>query len=180
MGTAFTLDGKQLVTAGRDRACKLMDVASGRFIDDINNPLEPIFCLCRHPKEELILYGGALGNARIYKISDNQGRTAGRNDTNLLIAFERQPTPVTAVAFSPDGNTVALGTTGLVKVYARDGRKLFELSGHPGPVYSVQFKPDGSTIATGGSDGAVRLFDAKNGNLIKQFIAAPIAAATAK
>ncbi len=81
---------------------------------------------------------------------------------------------MTAVAFSPDGNAVALGTTGLVKVYARDGRKLFELSGHPGPVYSVQFKPDGSTIATGGSDGVVRLFDAKNGNLIKQFIAAPI------
>lgn len=174
MGTEFTLDGKQLVTAGRDRAAKLMDVASGRFIDDINNPLEPIICLTRHPKEELILYGGALGNARIYKISDNQGRTAGRNDTNLLITFERQPSPVTAVAFSPDGNTVALGTTGLVKVYARDGRKLFELSGHPGPVYAVQFKPDGSTIATGGSDGAVRLFDAKTGNLIKQFIAAPI------
>lgn len=174
MGTVFSLDGKQLVTAGRDRACKLVEVGSARFIDDINNPLEPIMCLTRHPKEELILYGGALGNARIYKISDNQGRTAGRNDTNLVIAFERQPSPVTAVAFSPDGNTVALGTTGLVKVYARDGRKLFELSGHPGPVYAVDFKPDGSTIATGGSDGAVRLFDAKSGNLIKQFVAAPI------
>ncbi len=59
MGTAFSIDGKQLVTAGRDRAAKLMDVASGRFIDDINNPLEPIICLTRHPKEELILYGGA-------------------------------------------------------------------------------------------------------------------------
>ncbi len=175
LGTAFTHDGKQIVTAGRDRACKLVEVATGRFVDDINNPLEPVICLTRHPKEELILYGGALGNARIYKISDNQGRTSGRNDSNLLTAFERQPTPVTAVAFSPDGNTVALGINGAVKVYARDGRKLLELSGHPGPVYAVQFKPDGSIIATGSSDGAVRLFDTKSGNLIRQFTPAPVA-----
>jgi len=174
LGTFFTLDGKQLVTAGRDRACKLVDVGSSRFVDDINNPLEPVMCLTRSPKEELLLYGGALGNARMYKVSDNQGRTAGRNDTNLITAFERQPTPVTAVAFSPDGNTVAIGATGMVKVFARDGRKLLELAGHPGPVYAVDFKPDGSTIATGGSDGIVRLFDSKSGNLIKQFTAAPI------
>ena len=44
-----------------------------------------------------------------------------------------------------------------------------------GPVWS----PDGSRIATGGFDGQVRLFDAKSGNLVKQFVPVPITAPTA-
>jgi WD40 repeat protein/mono/diheme cytochrome c family protein len=122
LATAFTLDGKQMVTGGRDKAMKLIDVESGRFIDDINNPLEQVTALARHPKEEKVLYGGDLGVARIYKISDNQGRTAGRNDTNLLVAFERLPAAVTACAFSPDGTRVALGTAGEVRVYDAGGK----------------------------------------------------------
>ena len=176
LATVFTLDGKELVSAGRDKALKLIDAAQGRFVDDINNPLEAVVSLARHPKEEKVLYGGDLGNARIYKISDNQARTAGRNDTNRLKEFERQPGPVTAVAFSPDGKAAALGSVGEVRVYDADdsAKKLATLSGHTGPVYAVAYKPDGSVIATGGWDGQVRLFDAKTGNLIKQFPSVPL------
>jgi len=177
LGTVFTLDGKELVSAGRDKALKLIDVEHSRFVDDINNPLEQCVSLARHPKEERVLYGGDLGTARIYKISDNQNRTAGRNDTNKLKEFERQPGPVTAVAFSPDGNAAALGSVGEVRVYdANDGgnKRLATLSGHVGPVYAIAYSPDGNVIATGGFDGNVRLFDAKSGNLIKQFPSVPL------
>ena len=176
LGTFFTLDGKQVVSAGRDKAMKLIDVEHGRFVDDINNPLEACISLARHPKEEKVLYGGDLGTARVYRISDNQNRTAGRNDTNRLKEFERQPGPVTAVAFSPDGNAVALGSVGEVRVYDANesSKRLATLSGHTGPVYAVTYKPDGSVIATGGWDGTVRLFDAKTGNLIKQFSSVPL------
>ena len=99
--TAFTLDGKQMVSGGRDKAIKLIDAADGRFEDDINNPLEQIVSLARHPKEEQVLYGGDMGTPRVYRISVNTGRTAGRFDTNLVRQFERQPAPCTAVAWSP-------------------------------------------------------------------------------
>jgi WD40 repeat protein len=176
LGTFFSLDGKQLVSAGRDKAMKLIDVEHSRFVDDINNPLEACISLARHPKEEKVLYGGDLGNARVYKISDNQNRTAGRNDTNRLKEFERQPGPVTAVAFSPDGKAVALGSVGEVRVYDAEesSKRLATLSGHVGPVYSVAYSPDGAVIATGGFDGTVRLFDAKSGNLTKQFPSVPL------
>ena len=182
LGTFFTLDGKQLVSASRDKALKLIDLETGRFVDDINNPLEACISLARHPKEEKVLYGGELGTARLYRISDNQGRTAGRNDTNLLVAYEHQPGPVSAVAFSPDGSTVALGSVGEVRVYRTDdGKKpVLTLSGHQGPIYAVAYKPDGSAIATGGADGFVRLFEAKTGNLIKQFVPVPLESATTR
>jgi WD40 repeat protein/mono/diheme cytochrome c family protein len=182
LGTFFTLDGKQLVSAGRDKAMKLIDVEHSRFVDDINNPLEACISLARHPKEERVLYGGDLGTARIYRISDNQQRTAGRNDTNRLKEFERQPGPVTAVAFSPDGAAAALGSVGEVRVYeAGEGSKrLATLSGHTGPVFAIAYSPDGNVIATGGFDGNIRLFDAKSGNLIKQFPSVPLNAAAPK
>jgi WD40 repeat protein len=142
--------------------------------------LEGILSLAVHPTEEQILYGGELGGAKLYKISDNQGRTAGRNDTNLLRAFERQPGPVSAVAFSPDGKFVALGSVGEIRVYdINDGSKaVLTLSGIQGPVYAVTYKPDGSIIATGGADGQVRLFDSKSGNQVKLFVPVPLISAT--
>jgi mono/diheme cytochrome c family protein len=181
LGTLFTMDGKQLVSASRDKEMKLIDLDNARFIDDINNPLEACVSVARNPKAEQVLYGGDLGVARIYKISDNQGRTAGRNDTNLIRAFEKQPGPVTAVAWSPDGQTVALGSLGVANVYAvGDGRKLFTLSGNQGPIFAISYKPDGSTIATAGYDGKIRLFETKSGTLTKQFPSVPLESATAR
>ena len=204
LGTVFSLDGKQVVTGGRDKAMKLVEVETGRFVDDISNPLEQVLCMARHPKEEKVLYGGDLGVARLYRISDNQARTAGRNDTNLLVAFERQPGPVSAVAFSPDGANVALGTINDVKIFDAKGDKpkdpkamkpeekkpaakgktapkeskaQMTLSGHQGPVFAIAYKPDGSVIATGGFDGRVRLYEAKTGNLVRDFIPVPVAGA---
>jgi WD40 repeat protein len=176
LATQFTHDGKQLVSASRDRAMKLIDLESGRFVDDINNPLEACISLAIHPKEEQILYGGDLGNARMYQISDNQKRTAGRNDTNLLITFPQQPGPVTAVSFSPDGATAALGSMGEVRTYSLSDpdKSLLTLSGIQGPIYSIVYRPDGKQLAVGGYDGTVRLFDAKTGNLGKHFIPVPI------
>jgi len=178
LGTQFTHDGKQLVSCGRDKEMKLIDLETGRFVDDINNPLEGCISLAIHPKEEQILYGGDLGAARLYRISDNQGRTSGRNDTNLIRAFPGQPGPVSAVAFSPDGAFVALASVGEVRVYSvtDPSKPAMSLSGFSGPVYSVAYRPDGSVLAAGGADGAVRMFDVKLGKLVNQFIPVPLTA----
>jgi len=125
--------------------------------------------MARHPKEDKVLYGGAMGKARIYKISDNQGRTAGRNDTNKIREFEQQPGPVHSVAWSPDGKRVCLGSIKEARVYGEDGKKIAMLSGHEGAVFAVAFSPDGKQVCTGGFDGMVRIFDAEKGTLIKAF-----------
>jgi len=177
-GTTFSSDGKRLLTSSKDRAMKLIEVSNGQFIDDVNKLLESILCIARHPKENLVLYGGALGTPRIYRMQDNQGRTAANNDTNLVRQFERQPGAVHAVAWSPDGALVAVGGVGAeARLYrVADGARVATLTGHEGAIFALAFHPDGKTIATGGFDGQVRIFDVKTGKLARSFVPVPVAA----
>ncbi|HMC27417.1 MAG TPA: c-type cytochrome domain-containing protein, partial [Verrucomicrobiae bacterium] len=136
--TTFTVDGKRLLSGGRDRAMKLIDASNGQFIDDINKLLEGVLCFSRHPKEDKVAYGGDLGSARIYKIAENQGRTAANNDVNLVKELERLPGPIHAISFSPDGNTLAVGgVNGELRLYsATDGKRTATLKGQEGAVFA--------------------------------------------
>ncbi len=165
--TAWVNNGERLLSASRDRSVKLINVLNGQFIDDINKLLEPVVSLARHPKEEWGAYGGAEGGLRIYRARENQERTAGNNDVNLVREFERQPGPVHAVAFSPDGTLLAAaGVGGSVRIYqTADGTRKHELKGHDGAVFALAFSPDGTALYTGGFDGLVRVFDPLTGAL---------------
>jgi WD40 repeat protein/class 3 adenylate cyclase len=69
--------------------------------------------------------------------------------------------PVTSVAFSPVGTTLAAGSAdGTVRLWdAATHRQITTLTGPTGPVTSVAFTPDGTTLAAGSADGTVRLWD---------------------
>ena len=175
-GTVWTLDGKRLVTGSRDRAMKYIEASNGQFIDDINKLIEPVICLVRHPKEDVVAYGGELGVARTYKISDNQGRTAANNDVNLRKAFERLPGPVHSVAYNSDGTLLAVGGAGPeVRVFnSAEGKRVATLKGHAGAIFAVAFNTQTNLVATGGFDGTVRIYETAKGELVKSFVPVPI------
>jgi WD40 repeat protein len=180
-GTTFSLDGKHLITLGRDGALKLTESDTGSFIDDIGKNYGELKVLARHPKENRVVIGGDERIPRLYQIFRTRARDMNYTDFNLLRAFEAQPGPISALAFSPDGNTIAVGGTGgEVQVYnVADGAHKQTFKGHAGGVYAIAYSTDSTRVATGGFDGNVRVFDAASGKLVASFVPVPVAGTSA-
>jgi WD40 repeat protein len=181
--TTFTVDGKRVLSGSRDKAMKLIDVSNGQFIDDVNKLLEGVLCFARHPSKDEIVYGGENGVTRIYTISDNQGRTAGNKDVNLIKEFERLGGPVQAIAWGNGGTNIAVGGAAPeVRVYTagKEGKRVATFRGHDGAVFALAFSPTTNWLAAGGFDGQVRLYNytAKSNHLFRDFTPVPLKAVT--
>ena len=72
---------------------------------------------------------------------------------------------VLAVAFSPDGRTLASGSYdhGIRLWDAKTGEYKMKLRRHTDGVTCLAFSPDSRTLASGSWDRTVRLWDAKTG-----------------
>lgn len=67
--------------------------------------------------------------------------------------------PVTSVAFSPDGETLAAATGRAVHLWEISTGKNFQiLEGHEQSVTSIRFLPGGKSLASGGLDDALRIW----------------------
>jgi len=175
LGTVFGLDGKRLVSVGRDRAAKLTDASTGAFIENINLLRGELTAIARHPQRDVVLIAGderlpylyAMDRPRAMRIAD---------DTTLIRKFEKQSAAIFAVAFSRDGRRVAVaGAAGEVPIYDTvSGQRVATCEGHQAGIYALAFRPDGEQLATAGFDGRVRLYAVKTGRLEVEFLPVPV------
>ena len=175
LSAVFGIDGKRVVSVGRDRAAKLIDAESGAFIENLNLLRGELTALARHPSRDAVMIAGE-DRVPYYYLMDRPRKMLIADDSTLIREFERQAGEVFALAFSADGKKVAIaGVSAEVGVYdVETGKRLVTCRGHNGGIYALVFHPDGELLTTGGFDGLVRTYAVDSGRLTNEFIPVPI------
>ncbi|MBI4784788.1 MAG: caspase family protein [Oscillatoriophycideae cyanobacterium NC_groundwater_1537_Pr4_S-0.65um_50_18] len=107
---------------------------------------------------------------RIVSGSDDAIVRLWRSDGTALRTWETSGR-VQAVAFSPDGQTVATASlkdeASVLALWSMaDGKLLREINA-PTLLTSLAFSPNGSFVAAGGRDGITKIWNAQNGTLLR-------------
>jgi WD40 repeat protein len=168
---AFTRDGKTLFTGGgpmtgsRDDQIRIWDTATGKQIGGVPVLLGYVDRLaCSPDGRTLALNGSTEPNHRLELTFRLIDRATGKDLWNQP-AKARFDLFATAIAFSPDGRTVAFANShrGVCLLDTATGREMRRLDFSstfgelrlPGGVTSLVFSPDGKSLTASGATGGI-------------------------
>ncbi len=159
LGLAFSEDGRQLVTAtagGNITLWRIPELA----------PLGESYRTEERLHENASLAGfAATSNLRLVAYGDRSGqiRIVDLRDGKELWSEEASDKIITALAFSPDGKTLASAAgwqESDIRLWdAASGTEIGKLEGHKSCVNSLVFWPDGNKLASSSNDQTIRTWD---------------------
>ncbi|NRQ31916.1 hypothetical protein HII36_08695 [Nonomuraea sp. NN258] len=177
---AYGPRGDLLARGGSDGTIRLLDVSDVRHPVALSDPVRVatgmVVSLKFSPDGRTLALGTradtpgtTTSTVQLWDVTDP------RRPRRLSTVLSRQREGVTSVAFSPDGDTLAVtGGTGpgtdrrlLTRLWdvsdpARPAALGGELGGHTGVVHQVAFAPGGRAMATAGGDNRVLIWDVTN------------------
>ncbi|MBW4657096.1 MAG: caspase family protein [Drouetiella hepatica Uher 2000/2452] len=166
---AFSPDSRTLASAGEDNAVKLWDIVKSQMIRSLASRPAAIYGIAFSPDGKSLAAAGdpALpdGNAALMLWDLTKGNLAqGASASGTAQILEGHRTPVSSIAFSPDGKSLlsASGDATLRLWRVRDGAFIQALKGHSSAVLTARFSSDGNTVFSGGADKTVRSWDIRS------------------
>jgi len=163
-GVSFTSDGRFLVSSSADRTLRIWDVASGVTVRVLQG-------------HESMVTDVAVQGDQIFSISSDGMIKRWNATTPYQYAIEvdsqeETEKQLSAVALSPNGKLVAVGSTaGSLRLYdLNDGKPLDQkLKFYQRDVQRIDFSQDNQWLATASLDSKVTLWRIKNNKLEESF-----------
>ena len=173
LAVAFAPDGSSLASAGADGLIKLRDPQTGSVARTLPGHVRGATSLAFSADGAALACGGGDGTTSLWEI-----RT-GRRVRTFRPASSQAGTitgdrPITSIALSRDGATLATCTAGVNQTFAepvriwdvRTGELKREFSEPAIKGRPMALSPDGAVLATGGK--SVRLWDARTGKPLRE------------
>ena len=113
--------------------------------------------------------GGADRSIRLWDVATRQQISVLQGPKNAARCRRQQPAAILAVAYSPDGNSVATASEdGQVSVYGLSPPGLSRSwIAHADAAAALAFSPDGKTLVSGGYDKLIKFWNPATGELVR-------------
>lgn len=174
---SFSPDGTTVASGGADGTVVLWRAATGDKIHVIDAHSKDVEAVSFSPDGKMLATAGkdnaiVLWNTATGKeissleVQPRKGLAGSIGRWKSLAGYSQW---VVAVAFSPDGKSLASGGNGKAVILwdVKTGEQTNILEGHSSRVRSVAFSPDGKMLASGSDDNTVILWDTATGNEIR-------------
>ncbi|HVK08918.1 MAG TPA: protein kinase [Gemmataceae bacterium] len=165
-GGAFSPDGERLAAAGGDGQVRVWDSRTGRLLQQFRPHTNSVVGVTFHRDGRHITSVGADGRVKVCDW------TTGREVFDEPCDVRRKFGTAGTAAFSPDGERLAAGSAGVVKVWDwRNRQVLYALpAGGEGNAISVAFSRDGGRLASASTGQNVKVWDLNDrGQLVRTF-----------
>ncbi len=143
---SFSTDGTRIVSYGEDGRVIVRAADDGHELSTFDPQVGAIWSLASDRADRRLVVGGESGAVRVV---DDRGA--------VLETLSGAGSPVYAVAFGPDGQTVAAGRAdGTITLWAPQ-RDPVTIPTTEGSVNDVAFSPDGALVASAHDSGSIHM-----------------------
>ncbi|MCE9534160.1 MAG: WD40 repeat domain-containing protein [Planctomycetes bacterium] len=167
---AFDPKGERLISGGEDRKIRVWDLKARKSVQVIDCDRVPVIVFTLKGDKFLAWFfrpGIANQSASTAQVYDTAGKP--------LYALTEREKPINCLAFSSDGEWVAMGSTdGSVRIWdiAKNERPLGgDMPVHQKGLGDLVFTPDKKTLITGDEEGEIKIWNLAKKEAVKTFVA---------
>ena len=158
---AFSPDGKTFASGSEDRTIRLWNPHTGQHQKTLTGHNGPVVCIAFSPDGQTLASSTGSTTYHYIRNPDNSVWLWDLKTGEQKAKFSGHTAHVLAVAFSPDGKTLASASKDkTIRLWNIETTKhLRTFRGHVKDVSSVAFSPDGLSLASSSENGTILFWD---------------------